>query len=266
MRGFSDETTPHQLLFESFGVPLRVCASTEEVLARVQPHLPIERTDGGSILPAHRLGIVSEDDLTFSVYNASNRVSSRGDLELALVALEDQVHSYISLHAPGLVFVRAGVVGYDRRALVIPGDSFSGKTTLVAALVRAGAKYYSDEYAVIDADGRVHPFASVHPDGAQFDIHPDEHTAAVGRERLPVGLIAVTGFSPRAEWLPTTLTGAAAAVELLAHTPTVTTRPEEAMKAITRALDGAVVLKGERGEAAEVADQLLEQLAQLAAS
>jgi hypothetical protein len=261
MRGFSDEVTPHQLLFESFGVPLRVCASTEEVLARIEPLLPLERTDGASILTAHRLGIVSEDDLTFSVYNAGNRVSSRGDLELALVALEDQVRSYISLHAPGLVFVRAGVVGFEGRALVIPGDSFSGKTTLTAALVSVGAQYYSDEYAVIDAAGGVHAFANVHPDGAHLDVDPGQRIAALGLRPLPVGLVAVTYFTPGAEWLPITLTGAAAALELVAHTPTVTTRPQESMKAITAALDGAVVLKGERGEAAEVANELLEQLA-----
>jgi hypothetical protein len=46
--------------------------------------------------------------------------------------------------------------------------SYSGKTTLVSELIRAGATYYSDEYAVIDERGRVHaisaaagsPFAS----------------------------------------------------------------------------------------------------------
>src|SRR4051794_20574153 len=42
---------------------------------------------------------------------------------------------------------------------VIPRVSHSGKTTLVAALVRAGATYYSDEYAVFDAQGSVHPYA-----------------------------------------------------------------------------------------------------------
>jgi hypothetical protein len=264
VRGFSDETTPHQLLFDSFGVPLRVCASTEDVLARIEPHLPLERTDGGSVLTARRLGIVSEDDLTFSVYNATVCVSDRGDLDLALVTLEDQVRSYISLHAPGFVFVRAGVVGYGGHTLVIPGDAFSGKTTLVAALVRAGARYYSDEYAVIDADGRVHPYANAHPlanagpDGAQVAVNSQEHIAAAGREPLPVGLVAVTHFIPGAEWLPATVTGAAAAVELLGYTPTITTRPEDAMKAITRALDGASMLKGERGEADEVAGSLLD--------
>src|ERR671929_229610 len=52
----------------------------------------------------------------------------------------------------------AGVVGWQGRAILIPGRSFSGKSTLVAALVRAGATYYSDEFAVLDERGRVHPF------------------------------------------------------------------------------------------------------------
>jgi hypothetical protein len=192
-------------------------------------------------------------------------VSDRGDLELALVMLEEQVRSYISLHAPGLVFVRAGVVGYDGRAVVIAGDSFSGKTTLVAALVRAGALYYSDEYAVLDADGRVQPFANAHPDGVQIAVDPEERIAAVGREPLPIGLVVVTYFNPGAEWLPTMLTGGAAALELLGHTPTVRTRPEEAMKAVTKALKGAVMVKGERGEAHEAASDLLDRLVELSA-
>ena len=65
---------------------------------------------------------------------------------------------YIALHAPNHVFVHAGVVGVEDRAIVLPGRSFAGKTTLVAALVKAGAEYWSDEYAVLDADGLVHPY------------------------------------------------------------------------------------------------------------
>jgi hypothetical protein len=55
------------------------------------------------------------------------------------------------------IFVHAGVVAWRGQAIVIPGATQSGKTSLVAALVRAGAEYFSDEYAVFDARGRVHP-------------------------------------------------------------------------------------------------------------
>ena len=57
------------------------------------------------------------------------------------------------------VFLHAGVIGWRDRAFVFPGPSFAGKSTLIAELVRAGATYYSDEYAVVDEDGRVHPYA-----------------------------------------------------------------------------------------------------------
>src|ERR687894_479249 len=50
------------------------------------------------------------------------------------------------------------VVARGGRALVRPGPSLSGKTTLVAALVRSGAAYLSDEFAVLDPEGRVHPY------------------------------------------------------------------------------------------------------------
>jgi len=51
------------------------------------------------------------------------------------------------------------VVAWRGRAILLPGRSYVGKSTLVMELVRAGAVYYSDEYAVLDARGRVHPFA-----------------------------------------------------------------------------------------------------------
>ncbi len=55
--------------------------------------------------------------------------------------------------------MHAGVVGWRGRAILIPGRSGTGKTSLVAALVEQGAVYYSDDYAPIDADGRVRSYA-----------------------------------------------------------------------------------------------------------
>ena len=60
-----------------------------------------------------------------------------------------------------LVFIHAGAVGWRGKAIVFPGNSFFGKTTLVAELVRRGAAYLSDEYAILDENGVVHPFAVI---------------------------------------------------------------------------------------------------------
>ena len=42
-------------------------------------------------------------------------------------------------HAVDRIFLHCGVIAIDGRALLLPGRSFAGKTTLTAALVRAGA-------------------------------------------------------------------------------------------------------------------------------
>src|SRR5438045_8281052 len=72
--------------------------------------------------------------------------------------LESHLRLCVAELAKHRVFVHAGVVGWKGKAIVIPGRSYSGKSTLVSELVKAGATYYSDDYAVFDARGRVYPF------------------------------------------------------------------------------------------------------------
>lgn len=57
------------------------------------------------------------------------------------------------------VMIHAGVVTWRGAAIVLPGASGAGKTSLVIELVRLGARYYSDEFAIVDAGGRVFPYA-----------------------------------------------------------------------------------------------------------
>ncbi len=80
------------------------------------------------------------------------------DLEQVMRALESDLQITVALNAKNRLFVHAGVVGWRSQAILIPGRTFSGKSTLVEALVRAGATYYSDEFAVLDSKGRVHPY------------------------------------------------------------------------------------------------------------
>ncbi len=77
----------------------------------------------------------------------------------ALIQLGGHLMIHVAEYAPEFVFVHAGVVAWQGRALLLPGVSHAGKSTLVAELVRAGATYYSDEFALLDSHGRVHPFA-----------------------------------------------------------------------------------------------------------
>jgi hypothetical protein len=73
-------------------------------------------------------------------------------------ALEPVLHLHVAEWATPWVFLHAGVVTIDGLAVVLPGSSMAGKSTLVHALVEDGATYYSDEFAVLDHQGNVFPF------------------------------------------------------------------------------------------------------------
>src|SRR5438093_9745682 len=95
------------------------------------------------------------------LYAGSVRVARSLDPVEVLDALESDLHRYVAQTSRRHVFVHAGAVGWRGRAIVIPGASMSGKTTLVSAFVQAGATYYSDEYAVLDRKVRYVPTSSL---------------------------------------------------------------------------------------------------------
>src|SRR5215470_6283925 len=71
-------------------------------------------------------------------------------LQEILDLFETWVNLSVAQLAPRRVFVHAGVVGWKDRAIIVPGKTFTGKSTLIAELVKLGASYYSDEFALID--------------------------------------------------------------------------------------------------------------------
>jgi hypothetical protein len=156
-------------------------------------------------------------------------------------------------------------VGWQGRAIVIPGRSYSGKTTLVAELVRAGAAYYSDEYAVFDSRGRVHPYSkplSIRVPGdetKQTDHTPEAFGGKAGKRPLPVGWIVSSQYRVGAKWRPRRLSAGGGALELLAHAVAVRSQPEITLATLEKAVAHAAVWKGVRGGAAELARKLLTQ-------
>ena len=75
----------------------------------------------------------------------STELQSSSNFEDLLDRFESELHFQVAVHSRHSLFVHAGVVGWQGRAILIPGRSRTGKTSLVAALALAGAEYYSDE-------------------------------------------------------------------------------------------------------------------------
>jgi hypothetical protein len=201
---------------------------------------------------------------TYSLVRDGETLAAKLELELALEVLARELRVLVAFRAPHHIFVHAGAVAHRGVAIVMPGASHAGKTTLVAALVRAGAVYYSDEFAPLGDDGFVHPFAkplSLRNDRfVQIDQHVDSLGGVAGERPVPVGAVVVTHYQAGAAWRPRRLTSGEAALALLSHAVPAQRRPAQTLRTISRSIERATVIEGARGEADAVAPLLLAEL------
>lgn len=177
-------------------------------------------------------------------------------------AVSSSVQLSIAAHATDAVFIHAGAVAWNGAGIVLPGGSFVGKTTLVTALVRAGAEYYSDEYAVLGPDGRLIPYAkplSVRTAGGTIPIPPGE-LGLVGESAVDVRLVVISHFEAGATWQPKLHRGAEVALPLVENAVAATVRPIDVLDVAARVAGTAVLARGARPDADAVALSLLELL------
>lgn len=197
------------------------------------------------------------------LYAGLRRAARTENLDEALEALESEVALTVGALSPERVFLHAGVVGWQGQAIVLPGRSFAGKSTLVAALVRAGATYYSDEYAVLDDEGWVHPYPrplSLREAEGRRRCGVEELGGKRGAEPLPVGLVALCRYQPGGRWRPRRLTAGRAVFAMLADAVPARVQPERVLQTLHRVATRAAVVTSARGEAAETVGALASEL------
>ena len=196
------------------------------------------------------------------LYVGPARIGRSMSLDDVLDRLEQDLRLYVAEWSRRKLFVHAGVVAWEGRAIVIPGRSFSGKSRLVEALVRAGATYFSDEFAVFDAHGLVHPYdvpLSIRKEVGQppEKLRMETPTRRAGLKPLPVGVIAVATYRASARWRPRPLPPGQAVLSLLANTVAARRKPDQVLTRLVRIVEGTRVLRGSRGEADETVGPLL---------
>jgi hypothetical protein len=265
MQDFNDTAAPHHIAFEAFGIHMRVCTNDPDLLPRVELMIPPGWRRRPRASAQQRLGLLHEGDDWYSVYRYDGMcIHDAPGREYALMILDSQIQGHVALEAREFIFIHAGVVAVGDRAIVMPGRSFAGKTTLVRSLVEAGAVYYSDEFAVLSETGHVHPYAKRlsfrPPEGMPVEYRVDELGGVAGEHPIPIGLVVAARFRPGGHWDPQPLSTGAGALALLENAVPAQDRPEQTIRHISRAIAGATVLQGERGEADETAGILLEAL------
>jgi hypothetical protein len=257
------------LSFRAYGLRIAIRASDRHLLDLLPDRLPFGWIPTSSQEVDQLYSLIAAGETAGGKRRRFNLLYGNGtrhlcseSLDETLDRLEADLQLYVAERARSRVFLHAGVVGWQGQAIVVPGRSFTGKSTLVAALVRAGATYYSDEYAVLDRSGRVHPFArplSIREEASTVRRKQAVETFGghAGSEPLPVGLVLVSRYRMGAQWRPRRLTPGQGVLELLDHAVPAQRRPRAVLATLVAVVAGAPVLKGVRGEAQDMLPALL---------
>lgn len=208
--------------------------------------------------------LLARNKTVFELYKNKERITEADSTELIFDQFESQLRITVAEFAVEKVFLHAGVVGWKGKAIIIPAKSFQGKTTLVAELVKKGAAYYSDEYAVLDENGFVHPFPKmlsmrgIIDNFTQLDLPVESLGGTAGTEPIPVAMVLITEYRKNAKWKPERLSVGRGIMEILSHTIPIRHQPEFSLKVLNKMVNRAVITKTRRGEAAETANLLLD--------
>lgn len=257
---------------KTYGVKIGIRANKREWLARVLQYLPSEYEVVSTPTVDRMYSLIFGGPgpgpgvrRLNLLYGDHQRLARSKNVDEIFDRFESDLRLFVAALARNRIFVHAGVVGWKGKAIVIPGRSYSGKSTIVAELVRAGASYYSDEYAVFDARGRVHPFAKdleMRDKGSfrQTRFGVEAFGGRTATSPIPVGLMMVTEFRAGAKWRPRRLSCGQAVLALLSNTVSARRQPQKVLATLQRVVAEAQTLKGARGEASELAASVLARV------
>lgn len=248
----------------SFGVRYQLATDSDAGLAQMLANAPFgTQICAAPFRDAQRFALMrSRESLGYRLSIDDVMVAESADLQTVLDQFARDLMVHVANHAPDRIFMHAGVVGWQRCAMVFPGTSFAGKTTLVAELVRAGAIYYSDEYAVLDEQGRVYPYPrdlQMRQAGKteQTAVAVESLNGSAGTAPLTVSHVILTEYVEGGCWLPEPVSAGMAVLEMIRHTIPVQRTPARVMSTLAKMMESATAVRSERGEASKVARALL---------
>ena len=216
-----------------------------------RPDAPVDRSYRVARTEDGRWGLWVDGEFRYAVESSEQLV----DL------VEGDLHHYLATYTRDLLFVHAGCVAWKGQAIVLPGRSTAGKTTLTQALLDQGAVYYSDDYAVIDREGAIHPFPRwlrVRGTAAPGNrVDPVASNWPIGVEPVRAALTAKLTYNREAGWSVETVSHGQGALGLLDNTVAARERPVDALRIMSLAVAGAMSIEGTRGEAGDAAARLI---------
>ena len=259
----------HPFQFESYGVFIEINSNEQWIIDSAAEVAKVSLL--GNVRKVRRKRFDYRFDLTLTqggrylMIQNGQRISSGRSKMKFFKFFDAMIRVSIGESAPDLVFLHAGVVAWKGKAIVMPADSFQGKTTLVAELVRRGAEYYSDEFALIDEDALVHPFArdlsmrsTVNGAVREDPIKVEDLGGKAGTVALPVSLVLLTSYVQGARWRPQVLSPGSGVLSMIPFTLSMPIRPETSMRVLNNVAQNAIIISSRRSSAENFVKILLD--------
>lgn len=247
----------------AFDSSIRIDCGSPEIRDMLRRYLlpALQHTPSASSSPDIDISIAQTAD-GYHVHVNRTLAASVGTLHDAALATvkaldEDLIHRIRSLRA-----VHAGAVCIDGKALLFPGSTHAGKSSLVAELLRHGASCFSDEYALIDDKGRTHsyprPLLLRNGRPLQSLVLPEDLNASFASSPAPVGWILALDYVPGGAWAIHELSQGETVMLLLRNSPHEMAHSPEMVDFFVRAAANAVCFEGQRGDAVEAVTHILD--------
>lgn len=258
----------YEFYIESFGVKIGFKTNSPDALEAVKKavakYLPDCFTEIERQKVAHRFKFVWNKRERDTLYRNGEKMFSRERRETSVDSTASRIRLTVAEFAPERVFIHAGVVAWKGKGIVLPARSFRGKTSLTLALVKRGAVYYSDEYAIFDRYGFLQPFPKmlsvrgIIDERKQVDLPVEDFGGAAGTEKIRAGMILITEYKERAHWKPQVLTPAQGVIETLSHSVAIRQNPNFTLEVMQKVAQDAVFVKSKRGDVSKQADAILQ--------
>lgn len=246
----------------AFDCSIRVECSNSEIRDTLDRYLfpPLPRSESDSSSPDIHLS-VDQVDAGFRVLIDHKLAACAVTLHAAALASVKALDNLVVHRIKMFRAVHAGAVLIDGRALLLPGSTHAGKSSLVAELLRHGASHFSDEYALIDSQGRTHsyprPLLLRNGGPLQSLVLPEELNASFATNPAPVGWILALEYVPGADWGIREMSQGEAVMLLLSNTPHEMAQSPEMIDSFMRVAGNAVCFEGKRGDAFEAATDVI---------
>ncbi|MGI8639535.1 MAG: hypothetical protein ACR2MG_06235 [Pyrinomonadaceae bacterium] len=247
--------------FECGGIKVGVKINDLNVKSKLKKVLPVasREIDFGEADEILML-VVGENRRVNGLYYKYELIHQFDDCNDALLNLiGDKILMFLALISlPRILYLHAGAVSWNNTGIILPGGSFSGKTTLVKEFIKAGADYITDDLTLLDIRGNILPFPralAIRTKRGREIKTADCFGAKTVAENVKLKLILFTEFEENARWKPEILPPGQAVLRLMNnfyYKPSVREAPMQILRTLAGITDGIKIYAGKRGNAKSV--------------